>query len=146
MAPKTLDMEVLVPKELRSLQRFQPLIVAASPEDKSSSNTFIPRQRLLLCYVYKNKISLYSYNCSRDIIERLHKQINQLGHWFNARSAMSMTIVTQKLGLKHNQAFYRQKTSKTKKTSNIFMGNDAYIEGMVNNFATSVSTFLNFFY
>ena len=62
---------------------------------------------------------------------------------------MSMTIVTQKLGLKHNQAFYRQKTNKSKKTSNSFMGNDAYIEGMVNNFATSVSTFLineNYFF
>ena len=90
MAPKTLDMEVLVPKELRSLQRFQPLIVAASPEDKSSSNTFIPRQRLLLCYVYKNKISLYSYNCSRDIIERLHKQINQLGMISHQKSLITI--------------------------------------------------------
>ena len=72
LAPTSIDAEVLAPKEMRSLKRFQPLIVPASSStsDDSSKSTFIPRQRLLLCYVYKGMVCLYSYNCSRDIVER----------------------------------------------------------------------------
>ena len=71
LAPTSIDAEVLAPKEMRSLKRFQPLIVLpASADDSTSKCTFIPRQRLLLCYVYKGMVCLYSYNCSRDIVER----------------------------------------------------------------------------
>ena len=86
-------------------------------------STFIPRQRLLFAYVYKNNVNLYSYNCSRDIVEKLNKQIDNIGHWFNARSALSMSIVAQKLGLFNHQPFYRKQKKSRGKNANPFMGN-----------------------
>lgn len=135
---------------MRPLQRFQPLVVNSGSggcggADKSRSmsstpnlspnaimeeldpvgghSTFIPRQRLLMAYVTKNTARLYSYNCSRDIVERLSKQVSQLGQWFSARSALSMSVVTQKLGLFHHQPFYRKAKNSSRRHSNIFMGN-----------------------
>lgn len=143
----------LAPKSMRPLQRFQPLVVSSGLSscsgDKSRSmsstptsnlspnavimeedvtggqhSTFIPRQRLLLAYVTKNTARVYSYNCSRDIVERLSKQVTQLGHWFSARSALSMSVVTQKLGLFHHLPFYRKaKKASSRRNSNVFMGN-----------------------
>ena len=86
-------------------------------------STFIPRQRLLFAYVYKNMVNLYHYNCSRDIVEKLNKQIDNIGHWFNARSALSMSIVAQKLGIFNHQPFYRKQKKSRGKNANPFMGN-----------------------
>ena len=48
-------------------------------------------------------------------MEKLNKQVNHLGHWFSARSALAMSIVEQKLGLFHNLPFYR----KSKRNSSV---------------------------
>ena len=73
---------------------------------KNAGSLFIPRQRLLLAFVHRNWIQLYAYNCSRDVNEKLNKQISNLGAWFAARSALSMSLVAQKCGLFHHQPFY----------------------------------------
>ena len=124
---------------MRSVQRFQPLVVASN--DDGSANTFIPRQRLFLCYVSTKRVFCYTYNCSRDIVERLEKHIKQIGHWYNARSAAVITIVNHKLGIFYNEAFYRQKPRpniniKRKPSvvpSNPFLGNDSYLDPLLQN-------------
>ena len=39
--------------------------------------------------------------------ERLVKQTSSLGQWFTARTSLAASIVAQKLGLFHNQHFFR---------------------------------------
>merc|ERR1719189_2270592 len=166
---QTSEASELAPREIRPLQRFQPLVVSSANNEtgdtsrstsstptqfsnfspKTSSitedittqtslfrhhSTFIPRQRLLFAYVYKNMVNLYSYNCSKDIVEKLNKQVDNVGHWFNARSALSMSIVAQKLGLFNNQPFYR-KQKKSRKDSNPFMGNEENLDCLVKHFS-----------
>ena len=74
----------------------------------------------------------------------LQKNVTQLGHWFNARAALPLSIVSQKLGIFHNnQAFYRQKGGgKTvgRKNSNPYLGNDSQIEALVTNFSAPNTT------
>ena len=72
----------------------------------------------------------------------LQKNVTQLGHWFNARAALPLSIVSQKLGIFHNnQAFYRQKGGKAgKKNSNPYLGNDSQIEALVTNFSAPTTT------
>ena len=74
----------------------------------------------------------------------LQKNVTQLGHWFNARAALPLSIVSQKLGIFHNnQAFYRQKGGgKTagRKNSNPYLGNDSQIEALVTNFSAPTTT------
>ena len=72
----------------------------------------------------------------------LQKNVTQLGHWFNARAALPLSIVSQKLGIFHNnQAFYRQKGGKAgKKNSNPFLGNDSQIEALVTHFSAPTTT------
>jgi hypothetical protein len=170
---ETSEASELAPREMRPLQRFQPLVVSStcepgdtsrsasstptqtsnfSPtttssvtEDSNSSymtqsmfrhrSTFIPRQRLLFAYVYKNMVNLYHYNCSRDIVEKLNKQIDNIGHWFNARSALSMSIVAQKLGLFNHQPFYRKQKKSRGKNANPFMGNEENLDCLVKHFS-----------
>ena len=75
----------------------------------------------------------------------LQKNVTQLGHWFNARAALPLSIVSQKLGIFHNnQAFYRQKGGGGKtagrKNSNPYLGNDSQIEALVTNFSAPTTT------
>ena len=86
------------------------LATAKSTSQASSSlesGLFIPRQRLIEAHIYKDRVMVLSYNCSRECVEKLKTQVSNLGHWFGARSALSKTIMAQKLGLFHNQAYYR---------------------------------------
>ena len=70
----------------------------------------------------------------------LQKNVTQLGHWFNARAALPLSIVSQKLGIFHNnQAFYRQK-GKGKKNSNPYLGNDSQIEALVTHFSVPTTS------
>ena len=137
----------LAPKEIRPLQRFQPLVVNSEPNSRADTpkfspteseekcqneGLFIPRQRLLLAFVQRNWIQLYAYNCSRDVNDKLNKQISNLGHWFAARSALSMSLVAQKCGLFHHQPFSRG--AEKKKKANPYL-NEAYLEPLVKHFS-----------
>ena len=79
---------------------------------------------------------------SRCDRERYHSEATV--HWFNARAALPLSIVSQKLGIFHNnQAFYRQKGGgKTvgRKNSNPYLGNDSQIEALVTNFSAPTTT------
>ena len=71
----------------------------------------------------------------------LQKNVTQLGHWFNARAALPLSIVSQKLGIFHNnQAFYRQKGKGPKKNSNPYLGNDSQIEALVTHFSVPTTS------
>ena len=54
------------------------------------------------------QIDIYTYNWSKERVENLHQQATQLGHWLSARSSLLTSIVTQKMGLFHNQEIARK--------------------------------------
>ena len=54
------------------------------------------------------QIVIYTYNWSKERAESLHQQATQLGHWLSARSSLLTSIVTQKMGLFHNQEIARK--------------------------------------
>lgn len=64
---------------------------------------FVPRQRLLLMYIKKRKLTLYLYNWSVDLANNIVKLLTQLVEWHNMRSLFLNSIVSQKLGLYHSQ-------------------------------------------
>ena len=64
--------------------------------------------------------------------DKLTKQITNLGHWFAARSALSISIVQQKLGLFHHQPFLREDKKKSKK--NPYLSKE-YLEPLVKHFS-----------
>ena len=64
--------------------------------------------------------------------DKLTKQITNLGHWFAARSALSMSIVQQKCGLFHHQPFLREDKKKSKKNPYL---NKEYLEPLVKHFS-----------
>ena len=55
----------------------------------------------------KESIVLHFYNTSRDCVDKLKSLTSGLGDWFTARSSLLSSIVSQKLGLFHNQTFLR---------------------------------------
>ena len=55
----------------------------------------------------KESIEFYFYNISRDCVDKLKSLTSGLGDWFTARSCLLSSIVSQKLGLFHNQTFLR---------------------------------------
>ena len=61
-------------------------------------------------------------------MEKLNKQVDNVGHWFNARSALSMSIVAQKLGLFNHQPFYRKQKKVRGKNTNPFLGKFIFIQ------------------
>jgi hypothetical protein len=58
--------------------------------------------------LYVLQIVIYTYNWSKERVENLHQQATQLGHWLSARSSLLTSIVTQKMGLFHNQEIARK--------------------------------------
>ena len=98
---------------------------------QTTSQVFVPRQRLVLAKVTRKKMRFYFYNISRDCQDRLVKHSSNLGQWFTARTSLMSSIVTQKLGLFHNQHFFRAES----KCNNPFIGNESYIESLVKNHA-----------
>ena len=56
------------------------------------------------------------------------RHISGLGQWFTARTSLMSSVVSQKLGLFHNQHFFR---AETKATGNPYIGSEAYIESLV---------------
>ena len=98
---------------------------------QTTCQVFVPRQRLIIAKVSSKNITFYLYNLSKDCQERLKKQTSNLGQWFTARTSLMGSIVAQKLGLFHNQHFFRPEN----KTNNPFVGNEAFAELLVKNHA-----------
>ncbi|XP_012282231.1 KICSTOR complex protein SZT2 isoform X2 [Orussus abietinus] len=91
---KTVEPELLQPKDQKVLQRFNPLILESS---------FVPRQRLLLAKMQCDNIVLYIYNWSKERSEKLIKQTTILGTWLSSRSILLSNIIMQKMGITHHQ-------------------------------------------
>ena len=72
-------------------------------------------------------MGFYLYNLSRDCQDRLTRQASRLGQWFAARASLLTSIVSQKLGLFHNQHFFRPES----KAGNPYIGSSSHIETLV---------------
>ncbi|KAK0161678.1 hypothetical protein PV327_008097 [Microctonus hyperodae] len=90
----TPEPELLMPKDQKLLQKFNPLI---------QDSSFIPRQRLLLVEVQGDQFIIHMYNWSKERSEKLLKQATNLGRWLSSRSTLFSKIMMQKLGIFHHQ-------------------------------------------
>jgi hypothetical protein len=97
----------------------------------TTSQVFVPRQRLVIAKVSKKEINFFFYNLSKDCQDRLVRQTSNLGHWFTARSSLMSSIVAQKLGLFHNQHFFRPES----KANNPYIGSVGTIDSLIRHHA-----------
>ncbi|CAL7950911.1 unnamed protein product [Xylocopa violacea] len=96
----TVQPELLIPKDQKLLQKFNPLILESN---------FVSRQRILLAEVRSDNITIYMYNWSKEKSEKLIKQTTILGTWLSSRSNFFTNIVMQKLGIfYHRPNFSRE--------------------------------------
>ena len=98
----------------------------------TTNQVFVPRHRLVLARVSKKEITFYLYNLSKDCLDRLTRGTSHLGHWFTARSSLMSSIVAQKLGLFHNQHFFRPES---KAAGNPYLGSVSAVEALVKHHA-----------
>ncbi|PSN35424.1 hypothetical protein C0J52_13195, partial [Blattella germanica] len=98
-------------------QKFSPLLNITELVPR-----FVPRQRLLFAVLTTQQIVIYTYNWSKERVENLHQQVSQLGHWLSARSSLLTSIVTQKMGLFHNQELTRKPNGNSTGTSATISG------------------------
>ncbi|XP_024942950.1 KICSTOR complex protein SZT2 isoform X2 [Cephus cinctus] len=91
---KTVEPDLLGPKDQKLVQKFNPLIL---------DSKFVPRQRFLLARVQSDNIILYMYNWSKERSEILIKQATKLGTWLTSRSSLFSSIIMQKLGVFYHQ-------------------------------------------
>jgi len=98
---------------------------------QTSHQVFVPRHRLVIARVSKRQIVFFFYNLSKDCQDRLVRATSNLGHWFTARSSLTSSIVAQKMGLFHNQHFFRADT----KAGNPYMGAVGAVEALVRHSA-----------
>ncbi|CAK9801279.1 KICSTOR complex protein SZT2 [Anthophora quadrimaculata] len=99
----TVQPELLIPKDQKLLQKFNPLILESN---------FVSRQRILLAEVRSNNITLYMYNWSKEKSEKLIKQTISLGTWLSSRSNFFTNVIMQKLGIFHHRPNYsREQTN-----------------------------------
>lgn len=98
---KTVQSELLIPKDQKLLQKFNPLIL--------DNTNFVSRQRILLAEVQSDNITLYMYNWSKEKSEKLIKQATNLGTWLSSRSNFFTNVIMQKLGIfYHRPSFSRE--------------------------------------
>lgn len=75
---------------------------------ESDHNKTTMHQRMLLGIVKSDELILYTYNWSKERVDKLMVQSNSLGLWMSARSSVLNSIVCQKLGLFQNQPVSRK--------------------------------------
>ncbi|KAF5284426.1 hypothetical protein FQR65_LT13560 [Abscondita terminalis] len=91
--------EMVNPQSLKHAQKFLPCIV--------DELNFVPRQKFLWAIIESTKISVYTYNWSKDNANKLIDFGTNLGLWLSVRAAVLNSIVAQKLGIFYNQALTR---------------------------------------
>ncbi|CAL8090378.1 unnamed protein product [Calicophoron daubneyi] len=62
----------------------------------------VPRQAFCLFVIDGRKITLYTYNWSKEEVERLAHRLTTLTEWQNRRQQLLSSLSSQKLGLFHN--------------------------------------------
>nr|CAD7456856.1 unnamed protein product [Timema tahoe] len=115
------DADILNPKAPKSYQKFSPLL-----STQSDLIQFVPRQRFFFSIVTNHQLVpppfarlshaalerlLQSLLCSyaTERIDTLMRQATSLGQWLSARSCLLSSIMSQKLGLFHNQEIMRER-------------------------------------
>ncbi|KAK4871539.1 hypothetical protein RN001_015663 [Aquatica leii] len=91
--------EIVNPQSLKHTQKFTPSIL--------DEFCFVPRQKFLWAIIESTKISLYTYNWSKDNVNKLIDFGTNLGLWLSVRAAVLNSITAQKLGIFYNQALTR---------------------------------------
>ncbi|KAG5885699.1 hypothetical protein JTB14_002313 [Gonioctena quinquepunctata] len=87
------------PHALKHSQKFVPAVY---------NHFFIPRQKILWMSVESDSIIVYTYNWTKDNIDKLNTSCTNLGSWLCVRSCFLNSVTSQKLGLFHNQSLTRK--------------------------------------
>jgi hypothetical protein len=85
------------------------------------------------------QIVIYTYNWSKERVENLHQQATQLGHWLSARSSLLTSIITQKMGLFHNQELTRKQHTNSTSGSNSSLADNGAMTGTLSKTAAAKS-------
>ncbi|CAB4059233.1 SZT2 [Lepeophtheirus salmonis] len=109
---------------------------------KFQSMPYSPRRDIIFIHVSRNEISFWVYNVSKDVVYQISKSVSSLSHWMSARSCLTTSIVSQKLGIFHNTKFNRKCQEQSDNPYLGSKGGIAYVELLVNNKAvpSKVST------
>ncbi|XP_066906429.1 KICSTOR complex protein SZT2 isoform X3 [Halyomorpha halys] len=124
------DME---PKNQKTNQKFSHLTFSSH----DTRQITIPRQTFLIALINNYEVDLFMYNWSKDRVEFMTKLLTQLGQWLGSRSNFLTGIITQKLGIFHNQPYMRKSAAQI----NYPEGND--LDSLM-TFAPSVSRKIGF--
>lgn len=92
--------ELLGQQVLKNVQKFSPITL--------NGKNFVPRQRILWGTVTSDTILLYTYNWSKDNVDKLLEYGNNVGLWLSFRASLQHSITAQKCGLFTNQAISRK--------------------------------------
>ncbi|CAH8491790.1 unnamed protein product [Dicrocoelium dendriticum] len=99
-----------------SVANAAPIAAAvSSAEQFLTVNVQVPRQAYCLFTIEDRQVTVYTYNWSREEVERLAHRCTALADWYNNRVKLLSTLSAQKLGLFHNldDAFTRGCVSRT---------------------------------
>ncbi|CAH1153732.1 unnamed protein product [Phaedon cochleariae] len=91
--------DCISPHSLKHSQKFVPA---------TCNNVFIPRQKILWISVENDNIIIYTYNWTNENIDKLTTSCANLGLWLCVRSCFLNSVISQKLGLFHNQPLTRK--------------------------------------
>nr|XP_023016879.1 KICSTOR complex protein SZT2-like [Leptinotarsa decemlineata] len=91
--------DFMSPHSLKHSQRFVPAV---------NNISFIPRQKILWVSVESDSIIMYAYNWAKDHIDKLNANCTNLGSWLCVRSCFLNSVISQKLGIFHNQPLTRK--------------------------------------
>lgn len=74
----------------------------------SSDSKYVSRQRLFFAIIKSHQLLIYMYNWSKERVDKLIVQTNNLGLWLSARTSVLNSIVAQKKGVFQNQMLTRK--------------------------------------
>ncbi|KAF7281911.1 hypothetical protein GWI33_004033 [Rhynchophorus ferrugineus] len=88
-----------VEDDIKNSQKFEPKMV---------NNILIPRRKIFWISVDNENILIYTYNWAKDSIDKLDQKCRNLANWLSVRSCYLNSVISQKLGLFHNQPLTRK--------------------------------------
>ncbi|KRT81662.1 hypothetical protein AMK59_5321, partial [Oryctes borbonicus] len=91
--------EFLNGNALKHILKFVPTVI---------NDKFIPRQKILWASINCHEIIIYTYNWSKDNMDKLIEQGTNLGLWLTLRGGLLSSMTSQKLGLFHDQVISRK--------------------------------------
>lgn len=110
-------LELISPQVLKHTQKFTPL----------ATNIFVPRQKILWAFIENDNIIIYTYNWTKEKIDKLVSNCTNLGLWLSVRSCFLNSLTAQKLGLFHNQYLARKNFLSSNNPYVCYIGNVEYM-------------------